>query len=93
MEKKYKYKEAELYALIGRNVKYYRQLYNITKGKMTQENLAELINVSTSLIGNLESSKTKQGISVYTLWKICDALEVSIEQLFDESEFEDRLKK
>ena len=75
----------ELFETIGRNVKYYRKLYNLNKGKMTQENLAELVDVSTALIGNLESDKIHQGISVPTLWKICKVLEISVEDLFNPS--------
>ncbi len=75
----------KLFKLIGTNVKYYRKLYNLNKGKMTQENLAELVDVSTALIGNLESEKISQGISVVTLWKISQALEIPIENLFDET--------
>ncbi len=73
----------ELFKIIGKNVKYYRKLYNLQKGKMTQEQLAELANVSTALIGNLESEKIPQGISVYTLWKISQILDVPIENLFE----------
>lgn len=78
-------KSDELFKIIGTNVKYYRKLYNLNKGKMTQENLAEIVDVSTALIGNLESEKISQGISVVTLWKISQALEVPVENLFDES--------
>lgn len=78
---------ADLFKIIGHNVKYYRKLYNLKKGKMTQENLAELVDVSTALIGNLESEKIPQGISVYTLWKISQVLEVPIEKLFAENDF------
>ena len=77
----------ELFKIIGTNVKYYRKLYNLNKGKMTQENLAELVDVSTALIGNLESEKISQGISVLTLWKISKVLEIPIEYLFDDSRF------
>lgn len=81
----------ELFKIIGSNVKYYRKLYNLKKGKMTQENLAEMANVSTALIGNLESEHIEQGISVYTLWKISRALDIPVEKLFDDSDFNDRL--
>jgi len=76
-------KSDELFRIIGSNVKYYRKLYNLNKGKMTQENLAERVDVSTALIGNLESDKIYQGISVVTLWKISQALEVPVDKLFD----------
>lgn len=77
----------ELFKIIGTNVKYYRKLYSLNKGKMTQENLAELVDCSTALIGNLESEKISQGISVFTLWKISKVLEISIENLFDDSRY------
>lgn len=80
----------ELFKIIGKNVKYYRKLYNLKYGKMTQEDLAEIVDVSTALIGGLESDKIEQGISVYTLWKISRALKVPIDSLFDESDFGSR---
>lgn len=79
------YSEAELNFIIGENIKYYRQLYNLGKNKnnrITQERLSELADVSTSLIGNMESEKISQGISMYTLYKISNILSVSIENFF-----------
>ena len=57
---------------------------------MTQAQLAELADVSTALIGNLESEHIDQGISVFTLWKISKVLNVPVEKFFDDSSFEDR---
>ena len=74
--------EKELYNIIGKNIRYYRKLYSINKDELTQEKLAELVNVSTALIGNLESKKTYQGISIYNLYKISKVLEVPIESFF-----------
>ena len=74
--------EKELYTIIGKNIRYYRKLYSLKKKEMTQEALAELANVSTSLIGNLESKKTTQGISIYNLYKISKILNVPIEYFF-----------
>lgn len=74
----------KLFEIIGKNVKYYRKLYNLEKGKLTQEQLAEKIDVSTALIGNLESDKIIQGISVGTLYKLSLILDVPIEKLFEE---------
>lgn len=45
--------------------------------------LAELTDVSISLIANLESDNIAQGISVFTLWKISKALEIPVENLFN----------
>ena len=52
--------------------------------KITQEKLAELINVSVSLISSLESNKTKKGISINNLYKISLVLNVPIDKFFEE---------
>lgn len=81
--------EEQLYKVIGRNIQYYRNHFNLKKKKeekLTQEKLAELVGVSVSLIGNMESEKITQGISLYNLWKISRALNVSIEKFFVEIE-------
>ena len=74
--------EKEIYSIIGKNIKYYRKLYSLNVEELTQEHLAELANVSTTLIGNLESKKTYQGISIYNLYKISLILNVPIEKFF-----------
>ncbi len=83
MKEKYIFiNEKELYSIIGKNIRYYRKLYSLNKKELTQEALAEIANVSTSLIGNLESKKTYQGISIFNLYKISKILEVPIENFF-----------
>ena len=83
MKKTYNFiDESELYKVIGSNIKYYRKLYSINNEELTQEQLASLIGVSTSLIGNLESKNTYQGISVYNLYKISNALNIDIDKFF-----------
>ena len=83
MNNKYMFKsEKDLYKIIGKNIRYYRKLYSLNKKELTQESLAEIANVSTSLIGNLESKKTYQGISIYNLYKISKILEIPIENFF-----------
>ena len=79
-----KEEELQLYRNIGSNIKYYRLLYSLEKSKLTQERLAEMIDVSTAFIGNLESNKIKQGLSVYTLCKISKVLGVSVDDLVAE---------
>ena len=79
--------EKAFYRAIGQRIKYQRQLCNLNRSgrdKITQERLAELADVSTSTIGNLESEKTVQGVSPYTLWKISKVLDISIERLFED---------
>lgn len=75
----------ELTKRIGSNVRYYRNLYNLNhKEHITQATLAEMIGVSTGLIGTLESEK--QIVSVPVLWNISQALDVRMDQLFEDSE-------
>ncbi len=79
------YNENELNKIIGNNIKFYRQMYNIGKDRfdrITQEKLSELADISTSMIGNLESDNISQGISLYTLYKISYILSVPIEFFF-----------
>ena len=70
--------EKELYKTIGKNIKKYRNEYNKKNPKITQEKLAEIINVSVSFISGLESSKTSKGISIYTLYNISNNVEIII---------------
>ena len=69
---------------IGRNIKRYRTLYNANVGELTQSDLAKRIGVSVSLIGGLESTNIKQGISLYNLYKISEVLNVPINKFFDQ---------
>ena len=78
--------EKKLFEVIGKNIRFYRRLYSLTNNEMTQEKLAEAIEVSTSLIGNLESKKTSQGISLYNLYKISIILNVPLDKFFTENQ-------
>ncbi len=78
--------QEKLNYIIGRNIKKYRKLYNKNGYKMTQEKLAELINVSVSHISSLESNKTKKGISISNLYKISIVLGVPINKLLEDND-------
>ncbi len=74
----------ELASLVGSNVRYYRNLYNLNhKEQITQAALAEMIGVSTGLIGTLESEK--QMVSVPVLWNISQVLDIRMDQLFEDT--------
>ncbi len=77
--------QEKLNSIIGKNIKKYRKIYNKNGNKMTQEKLAELINVSVSHISSLESNKTKKGISISNLYKISIVLDVPITKLLEEN--------
>ena len=69
--------ENYIYYIIGQNIKKQRKLK-----KLTQEKLAEKCNYSLSFIGNLESSKVFQTISIGSLYHIAKALDIDIIELF-----------
>ena len=70
--------------IIGKNIKKYRKITILDGKKLTQEKLAELINVSVSLISNLESNKSKKGISITNLYKISVVLNVPISKFMED---------
>ena len=76
--------QLELNKIVGSNIKKYRKLYKKNGVKMTQEKLAEAIDVSTSLISCLESNKISKGISINNLYKIAIVLDVPIDKFFEE---------
>jgi len=69
---------------IGKNIKKYRLIYNANGGDMTQRGLAEKIGVSVSMIGALESKNITQGVSIYNLYKISEALNVPMYKFFEQ---------
>ena len=70
--------------IIGKNIKKYRKITIIEGKKLTQEKLAELINVSLSLISNVESNKSKKGISITNLYKISVVLNIPISKFMED---------
>jgi len=75
----------DIFKIVGSNVRYYRQLYNLNHPRemISQAKLAEIIGVSTGLIGAIEAERL-QGVSVPVLWNISQVLGVSIDKFFEE---------
>ena len=75
-------KKNEIFCVIGKNVKFYRNAYNLTHPgeSITQAKLAELVGITTTQIANLEN-ETGKGVSVPVLYNIASVLEVSIDLL------------
>lgn len=65
------------YSVFSSNVKYYRR-----KNKLTQEELAELADLSASYIKQIESCNEFKNISLTTILKISKALNVGVNSLF-----------
>ena len=74
-----------IYEIVSENIKYFRMHNNSkysTYGKLTQEKLAELCDISHSLISNIESKKVQQSFSIAVLYRISRILEVDIKEFF-----------
>ena len=71
--------ENYIYYVIGQNLKKLRK----DKG-FTQEKLAEASNYALSFIGNLESNKVFQTISVGSLYHLSEVLGIHITELFQD---------
>ena len=79
----------ELRDVIGRNLRMIR-----TERKMTREQIAEAVGVSTTFYANLETGNKM--MSVTTLKKVADALDVSTDSILYEdrpSQAADRIQK
>lgn len=70
-------KKTDIYNTIGKNIKKYRKLKDLT-----QRQLAEKLLLSESFIAKLEST-THQTISIDTLEQIAYVLEIDIRDLFN----------
>lgn len=62
---------SEYYKMVGLKVAYYRKLNGLT-----QERLAELMDVDTSFIGQIEAVNVEKSISLTTLFRISKVLNV-----------------
>ena len=74
-----------IYELISKNIKYFR-LHNNSKyssyGKMTQEQLAEMVDISRQHLGAIEAPNIVRPLSLDLLFAIANALDVEPYKLF-----------
>ena len=75
--------DSSIYDTIRKNIKRYRKQRN-----MTAMQLAEMIDVSHEFIRQIESEKYERNYSVKTLYMISIALDVTMNDLFEEHEDE-----
>lgn len=68
--------QIEKYKLLGLNVSYYRR-----RRELTQEQLAEMVNIDRTHVGNLELARA--GTSLDVIFRISDALEIPVYKLFE----------
>ncbi len=67
------------YITLGLKIAYYRK-----KAGYTQETFAELIGKSVNFIGQIEGTGTVRGVSLETLFKIAQVLNISPSKLFED---------
>ena len=69
-------KQTRKYELLGLNVAYYRR-----RNKLTQEQLAELVGIDRTHMGNIELARS--GASLDVIFRIADALERPVYKLIE----------
>lgn len=69
----------ERYITLGLKIAYYRK-----KRGYTQENLAEKVGISLNFLAQVEGTGTIRGISLETLFKMADVLQVVPSKLLED---------
>ncbi len=70
---------SDKYITLGLKIAYYRR-----KAGLTQEYFAELIGRSVSFVGQVEGTGTVRGVSLETLFKIAQVLNIPPAKLLEE---------
>lgn len=71
--------DADLYHIIGINIKYYRE-----QSKLTQVQLAEQAQISISYLSKIEAAGCDKSLSISVLNQIANVLCVDISEFFKE---------
>ena len=69
----------EQYIRFGLKVQYYRKLNG-----MTQETFADRLGLSWSYVAKIESPTKAFGVSMETLFKVAEVLDIPVAKLFEE---------
>ena len=67
--------------VIRKNIKKYRE-----KANLTQQELADKIDMSMNYIAKIESEKMQKSFSIVVLGRIADALEIDIKLLLEDND-------
>ena len=73
--------DTDLYRVIGKNIKYYREQKNLT-----QVQLAEQAKISISYLTKIEAAGCNKSLSISVLNQIANVLDVEISEFFKEKE-------
>lgn len=71
--------DSDLYQIIGKNIKYYRENSNLT-----QSQLAELAGISISYLSKIEAIGCNKSLSISVLNEIANILNIEIINFFKE---------
>ena len=71
----------ERYKILGLKIAYYRK-----KAGMTQEQFAEKLRKSVNFLAKVEGTGTTRGVSLETLFKMADVLNISPAKLLEDDE-------
>ena len=71
--------DADLYRVIGANIKYYRK-----QAQLTQVQLAEQAKISISYLSKIEAFGCSKSLSISILNQIANVLDVEISEFFKE---------
>ena len=74
-------KENEIYEMIAKNIKHQRKLKGIT-----QQELAKMTGYSYAYIRRIEGPSCSKNFSIFTIYIICKALNISISSLFKDDD-------
>ena len=69
----------EKYKILGLKIAYYRK-----KAGFTQETFAEKVGISVNFLAQVEGPSTVRGISLETLFKMADVLQIPPAKLLEE---------
>lgn len=69
----------EKYKVLGLKIAYYRK-----KAGYTQETFAEKINKSVNFLAQVEGTGTTRGVSLETLFKMADVLQIPTSKLLED---------
>jgi len=69
----------EKYRILGLKIAYYRK-----KAGYTQETFAEKINKSVNFLAQVEGTGTTRGVSLETLFKMADVLQIPASKLLED---------
>ncbi|MGM9528493.1 MAG: helix-turn-helix domain-containing protein [Phascolarctobacterium sp.] len=70
--------DTELYLIIGRNIKFFRN-----NAGYTQQEFADMIGISLSYLSKIEANKCSKSMSLSVINRMANVLKIDIQKLFE----------